>query len=199
MHRSDFQILCSALGFLTALIVGHGKNADKERAVRADDMATLIEAYCRASHPELFPTRNATDLAEIDHLIEEMKEDDLHTGQLSSLTDNKELLLKVYDRLVQRYKAYATDAMIVGEIAHFIEEENNHKAEADMMIVNVQGDEDFLAPAKDMATAIAEILTKNGDCYPEDLKARGFSPEEIKRHWPMAYALAKVELNWLDA
>ena len=67
-----------------------------------------------------------------------------------------------------------------------------------MMIVSVQGDEEVFAPCERMATDIVELLKTNGKCRPEDLEADGFSPDEIMRHWRMAYGLAKVELKWMD-
>ncbi len=68
-----------------------------------------------------------------------------------------------------------------------------------MKIVGIQGDKGFFADCDRMATAIIELLKNNGSCRPEDLKAEGFTQGEIEQHWRMAYGLAKVELNWLEA
>jgi hypothetical protein len=46
-----------------------------------------------------------------------------------------------------------------------------------------------------MALVIADKVQSSGDCKPHELRSLGFSPEEIARHWPMAYALARVSLD----
>jgi hypothetical protein len=46
-----------------------------------------------------------------------------------------------------------------------------------------------------MALVIAEKVQSSGDCKPHELRPLGFSPDEIARHWPMAYALARVSLD----
>lgn len=46
-----------------------------------------------------------------------------------------------------------------------------------------------------MVTAIAKKLQSSGSCKPHELRSLGFSPDEIARHWPMAYALACVSLG----
>lgn len=51
------------------------------------------------------------------------------------------------------------------------------------------------APAASMATAIIELIQKNGGCLPQDLNERGFTPNEVSQYWPMAQSLATVELN----
>ncbi len=63
-----------------------------------------------------------------------------------------------------------------------------------MMIVNLEGKENPFASCENLATAITEILKEKEDCTPLDLKAKGFSSNEIKRNWQIAYALAKVNL-----
>lgn len=50
-------------------------------------------------------------------------------------------------------------------------------------------------PAGRMATAIIEIIQANGGCLPQDLNAKGFTPEEVSKHWDMAKSLAAVELR----
>jgi hypothetical protein len=67
------------------------------------------------------------------------------------------------------------------------------------MIVSVQGDEDAFAPCERMANAIVELLKSNGRCGPADVEANGFTSEEVKHNWRMAYGLAKVELRWMEA
>jgi hypothetical protein len=197
MTRPDFKILFTALGFLAVVV--KGEYIKKDGAKNATALADLIEAFCQTAHSDLFIDKTAKDTAELDLMIEELKEGELHIGKLAELAADKVLLRRIYDRLLQRHRIYATDKMIADEIAHFLEEEINHAVEANMMIVQVQGEEDLFAPCERMATAIVEILKTNGECHHTDLEFKGFSPDEIKRHWRMAYGLAKVELNWMDA
>jgi hypothetical protein len=46
-----------------------------------------------------------------------------------------------------------------------------------------------------MVFIIAGLLKTTGDCTQSDLEGKGFSAENISRHWPMAYALARVSLD----
>ncbi len=46
-----------------------------------------------------------------------------------------------------------------------------------------------------MAVAIARIIKADGECHPHNLKDHRFTPDEIARYWPSAYALACVSLN----
>ncbi len=55
------------------------------------------------------------------------------------------------------------------------------------------------AVAERMATAIADLYREQGGCLPQDLLAKGFRNDEIIRHWAMANALAKIELNIMDS
>ena len=55
------------------------------------------------------------------------------------------------------------------------------------------------ATAERMATAIIELYGEQGGCLPDDLRARGFTREEIERHWALAKALAHVALKITDA
>lgn len=54
-------------------------------------------------------------------------------------------------------------------------------------------------PAGRMATAIIEITREQGGCLPQDLNARGFTPQEVFAHWDMAKSLAAVELKLMGA
>jgi hypothetical protein len=56
-----------------------------------------------------------------------------------------------------------------------------------------------IATAQRMATAIIEIMRETGGCLPQDVIARGFTPGEVERHWPMAKGFAHVELKIMDA
>jgi hypothetical protein len=57
----------------------------------------------------------------------------------------------------------------------------------------------LFASCQKMAVVIAKILKEKGSCGPSDLLAAGFSEADVQQYWNMAYALAKVELNWTDA
>ncbi|HBM90459.1 MAG TPA: hypothetical protein DD400_01065 [Rhodospirillaceae bacterium] len=62
-----------------------------------------------------------------------------------------------------------------------------------------QGKNDPFGIGAEMAEEIAKILQEKGSCEPRELEAKGFSSKDVRRHWRMAYALAKVKLNWTDA
>jgi pantothenate kinase len=79
------------------------------------------------------------------------------------------------------------------------EEQGEDQAEDDMLVVDIHGDDNKFALHGRMATAIVEIMKERGECAPRDLAAKGFTPDEIKRCWAMAKALAHVELNWMDS
>ncbi|GEM_PF-1231985 len=198
MPTNNFRLMCAALGF-TAVIMKSRASKEKQ-AENAVAFAKMIEEFCRVTNPALFaPETTPNDTKELDRKIEELKTQNVHLGHLAGLAGDRDLLCQLYDRLLHRQRAYATDEMIAGEVAHLLEEEINHKAEADMMIVRVQGDEDIFSPCERMATAITEILKDKGECVAADLIAKGFTLEEVKLHWRMAYGLAKVELNWMDS
>lgn len=59
-------------------------------------------------------------------------------------------------------------------------------------------EEPFFARYEKMTAAIVSLLQQKGECFPKDLEALGFLPDEIEEKWAMAYAFAKVELNWAD-
>ncbi|MDX2028134.1 MAG: hypothetical protein SFW62_05815 [Alphaproteobacteria bacterium] len=50
-----------------------------------------------------------------------------------------------------------------------------------------------------MANAIVTIIRETGGCLPQDVIAKGFTYDEVNRHWAMAKALAYVELNIMDS
>jgi hypothetical protein len=49
-----------------------------------------------------------------------------------------------------------------------------------------------LQPHERMATAIAELIKENGACLPQDLNARGFTPDEVARLWAVSKTLAAL-------
>ena len=58
-----------------------------------------------------------------------------------------------------------------------------------------KGAEDAFSVRERMASMISDIINVDGKCSPHELKNHGFMPDEIARHWPMAFALAQVSLN----
>ena len=54
-------------------------------------------------------------------------------------------------------------------------------------------------PAGRMASAIIEITRDTGGCLPQDLNEKGFTPEEVIDHWPLAKCLATLEMQQTHA
>jgi hypothetical protein len=52
---------------------------------------------------------------------------------------------------------------------------------------------------KKMATIIVDLTRKNGSCSQEDLLEFGFTKEEAAAHWPMANAMAAIELKLIKS
>lgn len=78
--------------------------------------------------------------------------------------------------------------------------QNTQKKSAPLLVVDLittDRDKKF-APAGRMATAILEIIQKQGCCLPQDLNEKGFTSDEIVQHWHMAHSLANVELNLMN-
>jgi aromatic ring hydroxylase len=53
----------------------------------------------------------------------------------------------------------------------------------------------FRNAAQTLATIYHRITQEKGGCLPQDLNERGFTPEEVAKHWHMAKSLADVELK----
>ncbi|MDX9689757.1 MAG: hypothetical protein RBT70_04725 [Alphaproteobacteria bacterium] len=134
----------------------------------------------------------------LDKLIEELRDNLEHTGE-TSLPNDIKTLYGLYDRLIQRHRLYASDDLIADAALFFLEEEIRHAKDADAMASTAQSENDIHAAYQDMMDAIVDVLKENGECVPADLKAKGFSQNDIERRWAMAYALARVKLNWMDA
>jgi hypothetical protein len=75
------------------------------------------------------------------------------------------------------------------------------RGEEDMQVVDLVNTEPEgkFGTAERMATAIVELYREQGGCLPQDLLTKGFLNDEIVRHWAMANALAKIELNIMDS
>jgi hypothetical protein len=69
-----------------------------------------------------------------------------------------------------------------------------------LRVADLVGDDESkkYEPAGRMAIAIIEITRANGGCLPQDLNAKGFTPDEVAMHWHMAKSLAAVELKLMS-
>jgi len=134
----------------------------------------------------------------LDFLIENLKAD--RRAHLTlNIPNTNGLLDKIYARLQQRHKAYATDDLIADEVLHLIDEEIEHEKENGMIIVDLhQNGAGHYSRHQPMAAAIAEILKTKGECFPADLEAKGFAKNDIKQQWSIAYALAMIERRMAD-
>lgn len=134
----------------------------------------------------------------LDSLIESLKYG-LESTCHAELPSDLGVLHGLYERLITRHRWYATEDLVADAVRFFLDEEIRNRNEAHMEIVHIAGTEDIFSQCQAMATAIVEMLKAKGECRPADMEGKGFSSTEIKRHWAMSYALAKVELNWMDA
>jgi hypothetical protein len=64
-------------------------------------------------------------------------------------------------------------------------------------LITTDEDKKF-APAGRMATAIIEITQEQGGCLPQDLNAKGFTPDEVAKYYHMAKSLAAVEIKLMN-
>ncbi len=71
-----------------------------------------------------------------------------------------------------------------------------HAKRADFMVVDVINKGLSFSMAGRMASAITEIRNKSGGCMPQDLNARGFTPQEVVDHWDAAHFL--IAINSLE-
>ena len=69
-----------------------------------------------------------------------------------------------------------------------------------MIVVDLisENPERNFAPYQRMATAIVEVASQAGRCSPQDLPSHGFDRQEIAALWPMAHAIAALELDVMD-
>lgn len=54
------------------------------------------------------------------------------------------------------------------------------------------------APYQRMATTIVEVTRQTGRCLPQDLPPHGFDRQETTALWPMAHAIAVLELDFME-
>jgi hypothetical protein len=60
------------------------------------------------------------------------------------------------------------------------------------VVVDVINEGTSFSTAGRMAAAIMEIRKKSGGCMPQDLNARGFTPQEVVDHWDAAHFLIAI-------
>lgn len=197
MASPDLRTLCTALGF-TAVVMKD--NVPREnQASRAMVLAKMIEDFCVMAATNVFGVSQG-NAANLDETIERLKSD-LQSGRAPNIPHDSDLLRQLYLRLQQRHQIYATDDLIADEARHMLDEEVQLEAGGDMRVIDLckQQATPHFGQHQSMATAIAEILATKGECYPDDLEAKGFDPEDIKQNWSIAYGLAKVESLLMQA
>jgi hypothetical protein len=133
MTPADLRTFCTALGFTAVVMQG---NTGKDNAARAQDIAVLIEEFCRTTLPDVFLSEEvapvARDDAPIDRMIDRFKTE-LRDNQVASLPQDRETLLRFYDRLQLRqawrhqkpFYAAAPDDLIANRVLSMIDEELN--------------------------------------------------------------------------
>lgn len=62
----------------------------------------------------------------------------------------------------------------------------------DFVVVDLASPSLKFSTAGRMATAIEAIRKKNGGCMPQDLNAKGFTPQEVVDHWDAAHFLIAI-------
>jgi transcriptional regulator with XRE-family HTH domain len=87
-----------------------------------------------------------------------------------------------------------TEKLLSSLAAHGVELIGSRYVQGVVMVLK-----DKVSFAERMARAVVEIMREEGSCLPKDLLARGFTSEEIGRHWAMAKALSQVESNIMDS
>jgi hypothetical protein len=70
-----------------------------------------------------------------------------------------------------------------------------------MLVIDLISDnpKNKFAPYQHMANAIIDLANKNGECFPQDLLALGFTKQETDERWHMANAMAAVELKLMQS
>ncbi len=134
MTRHDQQILFTALAFVAVLLNENGQNKSKT-AHKATSLAKLIESFC-AVHVQAPFSDSTVSLVEESGAAEIDAAIDRHIQQLrqneeTHLPEDKETLLKFYDRLQQRksrrmqrdFYEIATTDKLADLILHYFDEE----------------------------------------------------------------------------
>lgn len=62
----------------------------------------------------------------------------------------------------------------------------------DFFVVDVASESLKFSIAGRMAKVIMDLSKKNGGCMPQDLNAKGFTPQEVVGHWDAAHFLIAI-------
>ena len=136
-----FRLHCTALGFLAVVMKD---DLTDNQSLRAQNMARLIESFCRVTVPEAFGVTGDSaypnDPSAIDTAIDAFKAELLAKGD-ARLPEDRVTLLQFYDRLHQRlirrkerhFYACGSDDMIANRVLSMVDEE----------IKQDEGDEDL--------------------------------------------------------
>lgn len=132
MTRDDLQVLCTALGFMVVVMKGE---AEDKQASRAKAFAKLIESFCLVTVPEALGAANialddSASIAQIDLTIDRYKAE-LIDSESASLSFDRDVLIKIYDRLMLRqirrqqraFYEKGTGDMIANQILNLVTEE----------------------------------------------------------------------------
>jgi hypothetical protein len=120
MNPADLRTLCIALGFTVVVVKGDDKQNDGAR--RALGFANLIENFCIYNLPPLGEAVNENEAAQLDDIIETLK-NDLRGAGHADLHKDRKTLFRLYDRLRQRYAAYADDDMVADRVLELLDAE----------------------------------------------------------------------------
>ena len=134
MTRDDLRILCTALGF--SAVIANDVASREKQALRATAIAGLIEAFCMSAVPDAFGFDASDDIicdaTAIDREIDRYKEE-LRVEGSAELPQDRETLIKFYDRLLLRKEHYdqrefyasGSTAIFANRVLHMVEEEIN--------------------------------------------------------------------------
>jgi hypothetical protein len=64
--------------------------------------------------------------------------------------------------------------------------------QAEFLVVDVASESMRFSTAGRMAAVMVEMKKKNGVCMPQDLNAKGFTPQEVADHWDAAHFLIAI-------
>ena len=132
MTRDDLRIFCTALGF-TAVVMSDAPS--EKQALRATNVARLIESFCLVTEPNSLNAGLESLDAEgdphtIDRIIDRYKAE-LLDEESAFLPSDRTGLLKMYDRLLTRktrheqrdFYTTAHNATIANQILQLVEKE----------------------------------------------------------------------------
>lgn len=124
MTRKDHQIIFMALAFIK--LVNGNDHKESDKSIRK--LAALLDEYCFGT-PEAY-TLNETEAAQIDKAIDGHIAE-LHQNETTRLPEDRETLLKFYDRLQQRkarreqaaFYATGNEKIIADRVLKYLDDE----------------------------------------------------------------------------